>query len=401
MSQSQNIAPRLEASLNVAPTPQNTPLDTAVLANRPAVAGKTTMEEIGEGEGDEGVEDEEAGMNPASFLAQNPALLALAQSKFEALVGRPSGYLESLPPAVRRRIDGLVGVQQKHSVIEGEFQMAILDLEKKFLEKFKPLYERRVEIITGKAEPTDEEVEAGKKAAEEDESEEEEEGAKVEEIKEGGEELVGVPEFWLTALKNHAPIAETIADQDEEVLKHLIDIQLTYPEGKPPGFRLHFTFAPNDFFEEKELTKTYYYQEQVGYGGDFVYDKAIGHPIAWKEGKDLTKKIEIRKQRNKATGRTRVIRKSVPTHSFFNFFSPPQPPNEETLEADDVDDDEMEELNAKLEIDYQFGEDFKEKIIPRAVDYFTGKALQYETDFEDEDDFDLDEEIDLEDDDDE
>jgi hypothetical protein len=41
-------------------------------------------------------------------------------------------------------------------------------------------------------------------------------------------------------------------------------------------------------------------QEEVGYGGDFVYDKAVGHEIKWKEDKDLTKKIEIKKQRNKS-----------------------------------------------------------------------------------------------------
>ncbi|KAG1125812.1 hypothetical protein G6F42_008374 [Rhizopus arrhizus] len=32
------------------------------------------------------------------------------------------------------------------------------------------------------------------------------------------------------------------------------------------------------------------------------------------------------------------------------------------------------------------GEEFKEKIIPHAVDFFTGKALDYE-DYDDEDDF--------------
>ncbi len=41
-------------------------------------------------------------------------------------------------------------------------------------------------------------------------------------------------------------------------------------------------------------------QEEVGYGGDFVYDKAVGHEIKWKEDKDLTKKVEIKKQRNKS-----------------------------------------------------------------------------------------------------
>lgn len=61
----------------------------------------------------------------------------------------------------------------------------------------------------------------------------------------------------------------------------------------------------------------------------------------------------------------------------------------------------MDELEEKLEMDYQIGEDIKEKIIPRAVDYFTGKALEYDMMDEDEDDYeDLDDdEDDFEDDD--
>jgi nucleosome assembly protein 1-like 1 len=62
---------------------------------------------------------------------QNPALLALAQGKLAGLVGKPSGYINSLPTSVRRRIDGLKGIQAEHSKVESEFQLAILDLEKK------------------------------------------------------------------------------------------------------------------------------------------------------------------------------------------------------------------------------------------------------------------------------
>lgn len=47
-----------------------------------------------------------------------------------------------------------------------------------------------------------------------------------------------------------------------------------------------------------------------------------------------------------------------------------------------------------MELDYQLGEDIKEKLIPRAIDWFTGEALQFEEvdedleegNFEDEDD---------------
>lgn len=98
------------------------------------------------------------------------------------------------------------------------------------------------------------------------------------------------------------------------------------------------------------------------------------------------------------TNRTRLVRKARPTESFFNFFTPPTPLSEEILE--DLEEEEADEAEEKLELDYQLGEDFKDKIIPRAVDYFTGKALEYDM-MDDEDGFeDIDEDEDEEDDDD-
>lgn len=101
------------------------------------------------------------------------------------------------------------------------------------------------------------------------------------------------------------------------------------------------------------------------------------------------------------TNRTRLVRKARPTESFFNFFSPPTPPGEDALENGEIEEEELDELEEKLEMDYQIGEDIKEKIIPRAIDYFTGKALEYDMMDEDEDDYeDLDDdEDDFEDDD--
>lgn len=85
------------------------------------------------------------------------------------------------------------------------------------------------------------------------------------------------------------------------------------------------------------------------------------------------------------TKQTRVVKKTVPTDSFFNFFAPPKPPTD--------DDDTTSDIEERLELDYQLGEDIKEKLIPRAIDWFTGEALQFESledfdegEFEDEDD---------------
>ena len=96
------------------------------------------------------------------------------------------------------------------------------------------------------------------------------------------------------------------------------------------------------------------------------------------------------------TNRTRLVRKARPAESFFNFFTPPVPPTQDAIDNDDIEDDILDELDEKLEMDYQLGEDIKEKIVPKAVDYFTGKALEYDMMDEDDDDY---EDIDDDDDD--
>ncbi len=231
----------------------------------------------------------------ASIFAQNPKLVSMIQGKLGSLVGKSSGYIESLPAPVRRRVAGLKGVQKEHSKLEVQFQEEVLQLEKKYFAKFSPLYEKRAKIVNGATEPTEEEVKAGESADGEDE-----ESAKAEspEDQEATANLAGIPEFWLSAMKNQVSLAELITARDEAALKLLTDIRMEYLE--KPGFRLLFEFAENEFFTNKQITKTYYYQEESGYGGDFIYDHAEGDKINWRTDKDLTVTVESKKQRNKS-----------------------------------------------------------------------------------------------------
>jgi nucleosome assembly protein 1-like 1 len=220
----------------------------------------------------------------------------MIQGKLGSLVGRSSGYIESLPAPVRRRVAGLKGVQKEHSKLEAEFQEEVLQLEKNYFAKFTPLYEKRAKIINGATEPTEEEIKAG----EEDEEKEDTKDTTEETVKQGesSESVAGIPEFWLSAMKNQVSLAEMITDRDEAALKHLTDVRMEYLD--KPGFRLIFEFAENEFFTNKVITKTYFYQNESGYGGDFIYDHAEGDKIDWKTGKDLTVRIESKKQRNKS-----------------------------------------------------------------------------------------------------
>lgn len=237
----------------------------------------------------------------ASIFAQNPQLVQMIQGRLGSLIGRSSGYIESLPPTVRRRVSGLRAIQKDHAKLEADFQEEVLQLEKKYFAKFTPLYEKRSAIVNGQTEPTEDEIKAG-----EDENfevqpkatEAEEEGIKLD----MPENVAGIPEFWLSAMKNQVTFAEIITDRDEAALKHLTDVRMEYLQ--EPGFRLIFEFSTNEFFSNKTLTKTYFYQNESGYGGDFIYDHAEGDKIEWLPGKDLTVRVEAKKQRNKSKRRT-------------------------------------------------------------------------------------------------
>ena len=63
-------------------------------------------------------------------------------------------------------------------------------------------------------------------------------------------------------------------------------------------------------------------------------------------------------------------------NSFFDFFSPPEVPEDPTEEMEDED-------RGVLAVDFDVGFSIKEKIIPRAVLYFTGEALEDGDDYED------------------
>ncbi|KAF5371402.1 hypothetical protein D9615_009711 [Tricholomella constricta] len=376
---SSNVPISSNTSNITAPTPQNTPLNQAPIAlglSRPTVPDITEDNEQDDGE--------DAEQSELSGFQQK--MLGMVHGKLAGLVGRSSGYLESLPIEVKLSVEALKGVQVKQNELQNQYKRECLELEKKYLALQTPLYERRNAIISGATVPTLEEIEAGEKYSIKDDDE------YTPLPKDTAPTASGIPEFWLTALRNHVGLEELITERDAGALKHLIDIRIEYlddsgPEPKP-GFKLIFVFSPNEYFENDLLEKTYVYQEEVGYSGDFVYDRAIGTEIRWKEDKDLTKEFEIKKQRNKNTNRTRLVRKARPTESFFNFFTPPVPPADDAIENGEIDDEDLEEIEEKLEMDYQIGEDLKEKVIPRAVDYFTGKALEYEVMDEDDDDFD-------------
>ncbi|PIN22972.1 Nucleosome assembly protein NAP-1 [Handroanthus impetiginosus] len=301
----------------------------------------------------------------AALNAEDRADLVNAlKNKLQDLAGKHSDVLENLSPNVRKRVEVLREIQSQHDELEAKFFEERAALEAKYQKLYQPLYTKRYDVVNGV------EVDEGTTDADKD-----------------GEEK-GVPDFWLTAMKNNEVLAEEISERDEGALKFLKDIKWSRIDN-PKGFKLEFYFDANPFFKNSVLTKTYHMIDE----DEPILEKAIGTEIEWYPGKCLTQKI-LKKKPKKGSKNAKPITKTEQCESFFNFFSPPQVPEED----DDIDEDAAEELQNLMEQDYDIGSTIRDKIIPHAVSWFTGEAAQDEygdiEDDEDEDEEDDDEDED-------
>merc|ERR1712241_1610284 len=340
----------------------------------------------------EDVEDEEIdGQNAKSSMAaellKNPAMFAALQGKLNSMVGVNSGYISSLPAPVKRRLKALKKIQLESTKIEAKFYEEVHKLECKYHEMYLPLYEKRSKITKGEHEPNDDECNWPSDDEEDDEelAGDMKDKAKLEDEKSKKEatekDAKGVPDFWLTIFKNVDMLQEMVQEADEPVLSKLTDITVTFSES-PMGFTLHFFFAPNDYFSNNVLTKEYEMKCEPSEDDPFSFEgpeifKCKGCTINWKEpGKNLTVKTVKKKQKHKSKGNVRTITKQVKNDSFFNFFDPPPLPDDPEAEVDA----ETQEL---LTADFEIGHYIRERIIPRAVLFFTGEALE-EDDYDEE-----------------
>uniref|UniRef100_A0A3B4H406 Nucleosome assembly protein 1 like 1 n=1 Tax=Pundamilia nyererei TaxID=303518 RepID=A0A3B4H406_9CICH len=297
-------------------------------------------------------------------------------SKGKAVSVYLQSRVEFLPKVVKRRVNALKNLQVKCAHIEAKFYEEVHELERKYAALYQPLFDKRSDIVKAAYEPTDEECEW--KADEEEElTDEMKEKAKLEEEKkdEEKEDPKGIPEFWLTVFKNVDLLSDMLQEHDEPILKHLQDIKVKFSDpGQPMSFTLEFQFEPNDFFTNTVLTKTYKMRSEPDENDPFSFDgpeimSCTGCTIEWTKGKNVTLKTIKKKQKHKGRGTVRTVTKTVPNDSFFNFFTPPEGKS-------DMDEDS----EAILAADFEIGHFIRERIVPRAVLYFTGEAIEDDDD---------------------
>ena len=100
-----------------APTPQNTPLTHAPIS---AGLSRPTVPDISEV-----AEPAEEAPNV------HDAVFGLVQGRLAGLLGKSSGYIESLPDGAKKTLEALKGVQVKQNDLQNQYKRECLELEKK------------------------------------------------------------------------------------------------------------------------------------------------------------------------------------------------------------------------------------------------------------------------------
>ncbi|TGZ67897.1 hypothetical protein CRM22_004551 [Opisthorchis felineus] len=323
---------------------------------------------------------------------QNSGLL---DSLYESLTSkqRAMAHYKSLSPTVRGRVRALKRIQCETLKLEVQFYKELSKLEQRFADQHQKLFAQRKAIVAGDYEPTSEETSWYGN---------EEEHADVQNsltklgnegdapAESGASSLTktncrGIPGFWLTVLK-HAPlICDAIQPADVPALKCLKDIRSVAIESNgQPGFQLEFEFEPNEYFSDTVLTKRYFVSYELKEEDPLTYDgpevvASEGCKINWYPEKDLTQTTHSKTQRSRLSGEKHTVTRTTTNDSFFQFFDPPKPANSPKRTNATTEQKVLE--------DFDWGQYLKERVIPRAVSYFTGESLDLENEVDDPDDF--------------
>lgn len=265
---------------------------------------------------------------------------------------------DSQNPEMKKRLSALMSIQNKRGALVDEYRHELFELEKKYQALYSKLYSERFALVNG----TEGSVSSQANDASADTN-----------------ARGGIPGFWLQSLKNHPNFSHVITENDADALSYLKDIRLAYFD-KTPGFKLEFEFADNPYFENEVLTKEYHLSFPADYFHEgFIYEYTKGCSINWKDTMNLCFKTILRTQRHRSNNSIRTVKREEIQDSFFHFFNPP------TISDEEDSDEDIELIENQLQIDFELGEILKDYIIPNAIDWYTGAALEY-TEFEDCDD---------------
>ncbi|KAJ8772956.1 hypothetical protein K2173_028133 [Erythroxylum novogranatense] len=160
-------------------------------------------------------------------------------------------------------IEKLQEIQDDLEKINEEASDKVLEVEQKYNEIRKPVYDKRNEIIKS------------------------------------------IPDFWLTAFLSHPVLGTLLTEDDQKIFKHLKSLEVEDFKDMKLGYSITFNFEPNPYFEDTKLTKSFTFLDEGS-------TEITATDIKWKEGMGLPNGISHEKKGNK---------RPLAEESFFSWFS--------------------------------------------------------------------------------
>ncbi|XP_022868793.1 NAP1-related protein 2-like [Olea europaea var. sylvestris] len=162
-------------------------------------------------------------------------------------------------------IEKLQQAQDELEKMNEEASEKVLEIEQKYSEKRKPVYDKRNDIVKS------------------------------------------IPDFWMTAFLSHPALSELLTEEDQKIFKYLSSLEVEESKDLKSGCSITFNFKPNPYFEDSKLTKTFIFLED---GTTKISSKSI----KWKEGMAMPNGVD----------ETKGNKRSHSEESCFTWFSDTQ-----------------------------------------------------------------------------
>ncbi|XP_075503430.1 NAP1-related protein 2-like isoform X4 [Primulina tabacum] len=163
-------------------------------------------------------------------------------------------------------VEKLQEIQEELQKINEEASEKVLEVEQKYNEIRKPVYDKRNDLIKS------------------------------------------IPDFWLTAFLSHPVLSELLTEEDQKIFKYLNNLDVEDFKDVKSGYSITFNFKPNPYFQDTKLTKTVAFPEE---GTATI----TATSIKWKEGMGIPNSVAEDKKGNK---------RSHSEESFFTWFNDSQ-----------------------------------------------------------------------------
>jgi nucleosome assembly protein 1-like 1 len=174
--------------------------------------------------------------------------------------------ISQMPANVQNRFKVLHMLSDERSKINDEFEKEVKALEAKFMERKKPLLQKRNDIVLGKitdfaeyvpkyeqTQKANEEIVVGVVKSDKDKAEDEEEAKShvptdVTHLK----GVAGIPDFWATAIKNNQMMMQTIREKDAETLQYITNVEASETQ-EPRTVTIKIYYKENEYFTNPHL----------------------------------------------------------------------------------------------------------------------------------------------------